>query len=433
MFSLSAFLPNVFARVSAAYQWISAMVCKHSTDPPAHFRCEVGNFISSKAPAKSPTTSVSALPSASAAPSYTTTPVLVKLNLDLDPSDVSWHIQDIGANPQILVASPAGEYQGTYSTYLEKIDVLRPDTEYTFVLVNSVLGGLNGQITIFLGWEQLDDHILAYKDMYDSRFVDVVELRFTTSMNATALLPSCAPSQSPSMGPTGPSLSPSPTYVSALVMVRFRTYTDSRTTGWRIQTTSGAIVHQKMPGFFRGHEPIFLEGVEVNAGEEYTFVITASDGIGFDGEAILFIGNVLEERTIIAYYEGLFVHFFEYPINFTASLNSAIALFPTLSPLVPSIASSGPPTAPKSSPSVSSSPSIGVISFTNDPSTTTSTTVAPETRVPSTHFASTLRPVTSYPSSIPFRNTSASSNTGFNFVRYFLGYVAVTTFITETW
>jgi hypothetical protein len=409
------------------------MVCRHSSDPPAYFRCEVGDLNSSKVPAKSPSPSISASPSASAAPSYITTPILVKLKLDLDPSDVSWHIQDSGANPRILITSPAGEYHGTYSTYLEKIDILRPDTEYTLVLVNGVLGGLNGQITIFLGWEQRDDRILAYKDMYDCRVVDVVELRFTTSMNKTVFLPTGAPSEPPSVAPTGPSLSPSPTYISALVMVRFRTYTDSRTTGWRIQSTSGEIVHQEMPGFFRGHEPIFLEGVQVNAGEDYIFVITDSDGIGFDGEAILFIGNVLDERTIIAYYEGFLGHFFEYPINFTASSNSTIALFPTLSPVVPSRASSRSPTAPRTGPVLSRSPATAVSSFTNDPSTIASTTYAPEMRAPSTQFPLTLRPVTGYPSMMPSLNTSASSAiVAFNFVPHFLC-VAITTFIAETW
>ena len=375
------------------------MICTHSTDPPAYFRCKVD---SSKVPAESPTTSVSASPSSSVAPSYITTPVLLKLKLDLDPSDVSWHIQTIGANPRILVTSPAGEYHGTYSTYLEKIEVLRPDTKYKLVLVNGVRGGLNGQITIFLGWEQLDDNVLAYKDMYDIRVVDVVQLQFKTSMNATVFLPSGAPSEPPSMAPTGPTLSPSPTYVPALVMVRFRTYIDSRTTGWRIQTMSGEIVHKEMPGFFRGHEPIFLEGVEVNAGEEYVFVITASDGIGFDGEAILFLGNVLEERTIIASYDGFLDHFFEYPINFTASLD-----FPTLSPLAPSRAHSRSPTLPRTVPSVSSSPATGVATVTNGPSTTASITFAPETRFPSPQFLVTSRPVTSYPSSKQSRNTSA--------------------------
>ena len=294
---------------------------------PARFKCDEQDFEFSSVPASS---APSILTPSPVVPAYETAPILLRLLLDVDPTDVSWRIQTTGENPEIIIEHPKGDYQGTYSTYFEEIGVLRPDTVYDFVLFDDCVGGLNGLITIYLGSEPLDGKILATADLYDIGPFHRVDLRFNTSANATGLFSSLSPTDTPSTSPSRPSISPSPTFEYTWIIVRIGTYVDARTTGWRIVTASNELVHEESPGFFRGHEPVFLKSLQVKAGESFKLIITDIEGLGFTGEAIVFIGQVMDENTVIAYYDGYLHGFFsQYEVPFTASINATVNVFPS--------------------------------------------------------------------------------------------------------
>ena len=353
--SVIALHPDFYARISEAYQWIRTTVCVHSSNPSADFDCDEEDLTFSAAPTETPPTGFPTAASISAVPTYVTTPILLKLKLDAFPRQASWQIQTTGANPEIIIGGPYEKF----GTYFEEIHVLRPDTEYELVILGSRREGINGEVAVYLGSEQVDDMILAYTDMYEIGFFDEFSLRFTTSAGATGLIPSTSPSESPSMVPTGPSVSPSPTYLPILIMVQFKSIKDSRFTGWRIERTSGQVVHEVLPGFFRGNHPVFLQGVEVNEDEKYRFIITDSKSRGFKGEAILFLGNVLVESAIVAYYDGPHGNFYEYQLNFTASTDATIGVFPSTSPAPTNVVTFAPVTkAPVTLAPVTPSPAI---------------------------------------------------------------------------
>ena len=329
------------------------MVCAYSTKVPARFKCDEEGFEFSVVPTSSAPSSA-ATPSPTAPP-YKAAPVVVRLTVDIDPTDISWRIQTTGANPKIMVEIPPGTYTSSYATYFKQIDVLRPDTEYDFVFFDACIGGLNGIIAIFLGSEPLDGKILAKADLYDIGPFNRFDLRFNTSLNATRLGLSLTPSQAPSTSLSQTSISPSPTFNHTWIIVRFRTYMDSRTTGWRLVTSSDEIVHEEYPGFFRGNEPVFLKSLQVNAGGKFKLVITDTEGLGFRGEAIVFIGTVMDDSTVVAYYNGetdtfggfptwaSYGYFSTYTMPFTASSNATIDYrAPISAPIAPQIEPSEP-------------------------------------------------------------------------------------------
>ena len=341
------------------------MVCAYSTKMPTSFNCDDQDFVFSSVPASS---APSILTPSPVVPAYETTPILLRLLLDVDPTDVSWHIQTTGENPEILIENPKGDYQGTYSTYFEEIGVLRPDTVYDFVLFDDCVGGLNGMITIYLGSEPLEGKILATADLYDVGPFNRFDLRFNTSASATGLVSSLSPTDTPSTPPSQPGISPIQTFEYTWIFVRFRTYVDARTTGWRIVTASDEVVHEESPGFFRGHEPVFLKSLQVNDGESFKLVITDIEGLGFTGEAIVFIGQVMDENTVIAYYDGDLHGFFsQYEVPFTASINATVDAFP--SPWEPTWAPIAPGTelpSPTVSPAPTSAPVTVVVTVFTD-------------------------------------------------------------------
>ncbi|KAI2498694.1 peptidase [Fragilaria crotonensis] len=317
--------PDFYSRVSASYPWIRSTVCALSTSPPERFNCDEEGFVFSAVPsADSPTAAPSTSP---AGPEYDNAPILLRLTLDFDPTDISWLIQTTGDNSEIMIEHAKGEYESGYRTYFEPIDVLRPDTEYEFVIFDEWIGGVNGLITIFLGSEPLDGTILASADLYDVGPFYRFALRFNTSATSMHFAPSLPPTKFPSALPSQPSISSSPTFESTWIMVRFRTYADSRTTGWRIVTSSNNLIHEELPGFFRGHEPVFLKSLQVNKGEDFKLIITDIEGFGFAGEAIVCLGNALDENTVLAYYQGSHGYFYDYEVPFTASANATLALF----------------------------------------------------------------------------------------------------------
>jgi hypothetical protein len=258
---------------------------------------------------------------------------LLKIKVDANPFDVKWHIQKGDDVQNVVAIQNSAGYKSPYRTYFEEITTLQPNTQYTLVFYDICPGGMNGYVTIFLGTEEEDNNVLAFVDLYDKSSFDKLTIPFITSVNATGSLPSATPSHSPSLKPSMPSVSPFPTYIPTLIMVRFRTYVDSRTTGWYIASSLGTIVHNETPGFFRGNEPVFLRSLEVNQGETYRLVITDSTGLGFSGEASVYLGNLLDDSTLIAFYDGsIGKKFYQYAINFTTSLDARVVPFHTASP-----------------------------------------------------------------------------------------------------
>jgi hypothetical protein len=343
---VTALYPNYYARVSASFPWIRSIVCAFSIASPMYFNCSILNSQVSGAPSFGYLSEkYSRLPTASLVPTISYVPILLKIKVDAYPDDVEWYIQEVDGEQRVVEKQHSEGYMSSYRTYFEEIKSLQPDTEYKLILFDFCPGGMNGFVTIFLAFNEGDSNILAFVDLYEVGSFERLDINFRTSLNSTGSLPSAAPSASPSIMPSQPSISPSPTYMSTVIMIRFRTYEDSRTTSWRLQSSFGTVLYEEPAGFFRGNEPIFLRSVEVNDGEAYTLIIADSKGYGFSGEASVYYGSVQDESTLLAYYNGyLGTSFFQKAIAFTAAMNSTIIIFPTMSPSTPT--SSPAPTGP---------------------------------------------------------------------------------------
>ena len=161
--------------------------------------------------------------------------------------------------------------------------------------------------------------------------------------------PTESPSESPA--PTAPTVSPGPTVLETVVLVRLRTDSFPTETGWRIENDAGQIVHEVLPEFYSDSDTVYLSSVELNEGRNFRFIITDKYGDGFSGEIILFAGSVQSVDTVLAYYDGFSgsLVFSVYPINFTASIDATIDIVPTTAPTTTTA-----PTSPTASPAPSS-------------------------------------------------------------------------------
>lgn len=359
--------PDVYHRISYTYEWIRDKICAYSRSPPTHYGCDNDGVLYSAAPTQDP---YSETPSTSPAPTFDNAPILVELKVGGKPWSIAWGIMSEESSSIPLFSFDPSEFTSRFKIYLTEVDVLRPETNYYFDIFDFAQDGITGEVTIYLGTEPDDDRILAYSNLEDLGQFRRHRIEFETSPSSFITRSSAAPAEFNLFAPIPPTTTLSPAIQSTVIMVQVSIYSCSIRTGWRVESVDGQIIFEKPVGSYVKDDLLhYYYSIDVEEGGEYKLVVTSLTPSGFQGEIIVFIGDELAESSIIAYHVGdvgssycLSNNSRLKILNFRASVDETIGIFPTQTPIVSdTVITMNPSSTPSFHPSSSYQKSLELI------------------------------------------------------------------------
>lgn len=279
-------------------------------------------FEISSPPSSVPTATYS--PSASSSPTATTQVVLVQIQMDSFPREISWEILN-ARDGSYVYGVPSYDSNVSQSLVNETVTLIRDQT-YFFLLYDSFGDGIfGGFAAVYLGEEASINNTLVF---VEGRFGGEANHTFTASANAIAVVspaPSMTRSRFPSPSPVDSTLAPTmgpsvpttdfPTSASQVeVLIELLLDDSPSQTGWSILSSpSDQVVFDIRPGNYSFRQAGTKVNYTLSLDPEREYIFQATDTLGNglvsfsnNGYIYIYLGTTPSLESAILYESGEF-------------------------------------------------------------------------------------------------------------------------------
>lgn len=303
--------PGMYSRISSQYQWIQNLVCTLAENPPAYYGCPPRLSNGDKQ----------------------TRPVTIELLLDRFPMETGWLIRDQYGKTNAYVG--IGDYEDVQNKVVVTTVMLKEDTKYEFIMLDSYGDGLKfdgGNYKLWLGPDPFEGIQVVSGNTYGKQIIHNFYLPKAKATdapvaspptNSDVTPPSSTPSLAPQVGPDKPHLT-----------IGFKFDSSAGETGWAVTSVETQELLMSKPfGTYSGKdnsmvfETVPLPTEPTNANDQYIFAILDSGRNGLcceEGQGFfqVFYGDMADGK--IMFRGGSF----KYLQQFMFDLNGGIITSP---------------------------------------------------------------------------------------------------------
>jgi hypothetical protein len=279
--------PGMYSRISSQYQWIRNLVCTLAENPPAYFQCPPRLSNGDKQ----------------------TRPVTIELLLDRFPIETGWLIRDQYGKTNAYVG--IGEYEDVGNKLVITTVMLKEDTKYEFIMLDSYGDGLKfdgGNYKVWLGPDPFEGIQVVSGNTFGKQIIHNFYLPKAKATDAPVASP---PTNSDVTPPSStPSLAPQVAPDEPHITIGFKFDSFAEETGWAVTSVeTQELLISKPFGTYSGKdnsmvfETVPLPTEPTNANDHYIFAILDSGRNGLcceEGQGFfqVFFGDMADDKVM---------------------------------------------------------------------------------------------------------------------------------------